>query len=120
MGAELVGRDAELLWLRERLQPGRVIVVTGLGGIGKTALADAFAATCGLPVIALERGDDLIAPLARALGLGAKGTPEAIQRALASAPPTLVRVESAELLSEEACAELARWALPNIAWLVTS
>lgn len=41
-----VGRDAELAWLRERLSPtdrAWQIVINGIGGIGKTALAFAIA-----------------------------------------------------------------------------
>jgi len=33
------GRELELAWVQERLQPGRVITICGPGGMGKTALA---------------------------------------------------------------------------------
>lgn len=37
--SSLVGRDLDLLALERRLQPGRVLTITGAGGVGKTRLA---------------------------------------------------------------------------------
>lgn len=38
-GSGLVGRDIELMKLRDTLAPGRVVTVVGTGGVGKTSLA---------------------------------------------------------------------------------
>jgi predicted ATPase/DNA-binding winged helix-turn-helix (wHTH) protein len=43
-GTRLLGREAELADLRERLVAGALVTITGPGGIGKTCLADAAAA----------------------------------------------------------------------------
>ena len=43
-GANLVGRDGELAELRSLAGPGRLVTLTGPGGVGKTTLAQAFVA----------------------------------------------------------------------------
>lgn len=47
VGAALIGRDAELTELRERVRMHAVVTVVGPGGIGKTRLALAIAQACG-------------------------------------------------------------------------
>jgi predicted ATPase len=65
----LVGRDTELATLRALLAENRVVTLTGVGGVGKTALASVAAS--GAPVCELApvaRPGDVPAAVADALG----------------------------------------------------
>jgi DNA-binding SARP family transcriptional activator len=42
-----IGRDTELLLLQTEAQPGRLLLIEGVPGIGKTRLAEEFLARCG-------------------------------------------------------------------------
>src|SRR5262245_44280181 len=54
--AILVGRDEPLVRLREALAETPIAIVLGLGGIGKSALARAYAQKCGGPFLATNLG----------------------------------------------------------------
>lgn len=65
----LVGRADELAALRALLVAGRLVTVTGPGGVGKTTLARAVAGDADLCELArVDRGDDVAGAVARAAG----------------------------------------------------
>ena len=69
----LVGRDRELCDLRELVERHRLVVVTGLGGVGKSSLAMEFARRSTRPAIVVELGaaapGQLAVVVGRALGV---------------------------------------------------
>lgn len=130
-----IGRDAEVAWVRDRLEAGqRLVTITGPGGVGKTRLAAAVASSIdtastfpdGVVVVAIAPVADetLVVPtIARALGVVAEDQRTPVRRiseALECRRMLLVldnlehvigaSVELSELL--DTC--------PNIAMLVTS
>ena len=131
----LVGRDADLAWLRRRLlagDAGALVGVKGLGGIGKTELAIATAQTLANDfsggVFWLECGANAVAAvqqrLADALGVRLS-SPDLATRAdqLAGAlrlrPPSLVVLDDVRR-PHAAAFELLRPPTPPCALLVTS
>lgn len=70
---DLIGREAELALVAERLRDRRLVTLIGPGGIGKTALARAVAATC-----AGEFGEG-----ARTVDLTRVDSPEGVAESLA-------------------------------------
>ena len=112
----LIGRGAEVDWLREQWRTahggtGRLVLVTGARGIGKSRLAAALAA-------------DVHRDRAAVLYVSGAGTPDAVLSSLARVEsarrPTLVVLDDADRAGEavrEALGELARRlaALPVLA-----
>ena len=92
---DLVGRDAELLHLRRLLRSTRVAVVIGLGGVGKSALATAFATEVEATGLAVLRTavdgaaspEVLQAQLAATVGLQGTDDPEGLLDAIARRAP---------------------------------
>ncbi len=118
-GSVLIGREAELEELSRAVAKNRIVSMTGAPGVGKTALASAFAASrpsvhCAL--FGVAGPDATCREIARALGLSsaatatATATAERIGRAIASRGKILVVLDDADL----ACAVLAKL-LPS--WL---
>ncbi|MDD7964806.1 ATP-binding protein [Actinomycetospora lemnae] len=69
----LLGRDADLAALRAHLAASRLVTVTGVGGVGKTALALAVAAegsgrTAVCELAAVTRAEDVAVAVGEALG----------------------------------------------------
>ena len=85
----LVGRDAEQRWLEEALEgaragAGRVVLLAGEAGVGKTRLADDLAAQSGLTVLrgrADAAGGSPYAPLAQALRAHLRADPGVVNGA---------------------------------------
>ena len=85
----LVGRDAEQRWLEEALEgaragAGRVVLLAGEAGVGKTRLADDLAAQSGLTVLrgrADAAGGSPYAPLAQALRAHLRADPGVVDGA---------------------------------------
>jgi predicted ATPase/DNA-binding SARP family transcriptional activator len=66
---ELIGRDRDAADLADALKTSRVVTLTGVGGIGKTALALAAAPEAPVCELAgLTRADEVAAAVAHALG----------------------------------------------------
>ena len=114
----LVGRSEELAELLSLVRSSRLVTVTGPGGIGKTRLATAAARLLldhlpdGAWLVALtgrQPGDDLIAELARVLGISWAGSGDlaATVCAALSRSTLLVLVDACEHTPEEA-ARLSR------------
>jgi len=117
----LIGRGPLFLSIQRRRAPGHVVVLTGPGGVGKTALARALVDDDGRFVDAsvVRDADGLARALAEALGVRTPGD-EALAEALAA---THGRVVLDNLEQIDAAAErVARWraAAPGVAWLLTS
>ncbi|WP_457423968.1 ATP-binding protein [Roseateles sp. P5_E7] len=88
-GAPLIGRNAELSELRERVLVHAVVTVVGPGGIGKTRLALAVAQTCNADfadgvyvadLSVLTDGGQAMAAVAQALGIVLPLEPAAVGR----------------------------------------
>ncbi|MGY5628618.1 tetratricopeptide repeat protein [Streptomyces sp. UC1A3] len=102
----LVGRQHELELLAEHLEePGRVAVVTGQGGVGKSALASTFAH------LWLRRRE------APAWWLAA-GSPTEIDNGLADLIYRLQPELASSLPMEEAARRAVRWLLEHDEWLL--
>ena len=103
MAPRLVGREAELGWLRERWEQaergtGSVVTMTGRRGIGRSRLAAELAAD------AHRAG----ATVLYAAGSGpAEATLSALESARGAPSPTLLVVDDADLADEEVLAGLA-------------
>ena len=74
VGEELIGRDADRATVRALLDAGRLVTITGPGGVGKTSLATAIAFTVQGPMVFVElaavRSADLVlGAIAAQLGL---------------------------------------------------
>ncbi|MFJ9558995.1 LuxR C-terminal-related transcriptional regulator [Streptomyces fuscichromogenes] len=112
-----VGRRRDIVEIRRLLGPARLLTLTGLGGVGKTRLALAVAATCGkafpdgcwLVDLAPVREPSAVAgAAATALGvpdLGARPVLDDLARHLAGRRALIV-LDNCEYLVD-ACAELA-------------
>lgn len=123
--ADLVGRDIELGRLRAAIAPGRLVVVSGPPGIGKTALLRAALRGRERVVWAELDGARSEAHLWSALGsvLGVtlqslEGAPTQLAWALRDV--AVVVLDGADLLDPPAWARLdaLREARPEVAWLV--
>ncbi|MFI0448631.1 BTAD domain-containing putative transcriptional regulator [Actinomadura sp. 6N118] len=79
----LIGRETEIAEIRELMRTARLVTLTGPGGIGKTRLAIAasgaaaadFAEIAFVDLLPLTDGDGIVAAIAEALGLHARGGP---------------------------------------------
>jgi len=134
--APLVGREAEISALLERLQGGgaRLLALLGLGGVGKTRLALALSAAWPGDVVrvdlaAAQAGERWVAQVAEAAGLTLAGEAAAEQwldwlAARAVAPPLLLLLDNVEgLVGDPLLATLLpRWldAAPALRVLLTS
>lgn len=129
---ELIGRDAELTHLRRVLRSTRTVVVVGLGGVGKSALATAFAAELegtGLTVLrtavdATRSSAEALAQFAATVGIQGTDDPEGLVDAIVRRSPRegLWIVDGAEA-DPEAVADVVGYlsrALPTLRFLVTS
>jgi predicted ATPase/DNA-binding SARP family transcriptional activator len=118
----LVGREADLATVTRLLSTERLVTVLGAGGLGKTRLAQAAAATvpttCGVVVVELApltTGDDVLPALGALLGIaevrGARSLRDAVaadlrtrvSRALGE-EPTLLVLDNCEHLLEPVAA----------------
>jgi predicted ATPase len=106
MGSGLIGRDSELEELARAVAKNRLVSMTGAPGVGKTALAAAFAesrASVQCALFGAEGADATSRAIARALGLpqsataSAAETAERIGRAFASRGKILVVLDDADL-----------------------
>ncbi|MEV6060367.1 tetratricopeptide repeat protein [Nocardia asteroides] len=103
---ELIGRQSEIGSLTEYLgEPGRIAVVTGLGGVGKSSLASTFAHRW------LRRKE------AQAWWLAAGSTTD-IDNGLADLIYRLQPELAAALPMEEAARRAVRWLLEHDEWLL--
>jgi predicted ATPase/DNA-binding SARP family transcriptional activator len=136
----LVGREADLAAVADLLSHERLVTILGAGGLGKTRLAQAVAATVAqdrgvvvLELAPLTAGEDIVPALGALLGIaevrGARSLREAVVsdlwgrvlRALAEEPTVLV-LDNCEHLVEAAAALTADLlaVLPSLRVLTTS
>ncbi|OII33841.1 hypothetical protein BIU98_05135 [Curtobacterium sp. MMLR14_010] len=136
----LVGREADLAAVTDLLSQGRLVTILGAGGLGKTRLAQAVAATVAqdrgvvvLELAPLTAGEDIVPALGALLGIaevrGARSLREAVVsdlwgrvvRALAEEPTVLV-LDNCEHLVEAAASFTADLlaVLPSLRVLTTS
>jgi DNA-binding winged helix-turn-helix (wHTH) protein/tetratricopeptide (TPR) repeat protein len=134
----LLERDADLAALHDALadaahrRSGRVILISGEAGVGKSSLVSAFAAAVADRArLLIGACDDLVAPrtlgpfhdmarasapaLAAALGQGDREAfLEAIERELGQGPPTRVLVVEDAHWADDATLDTIRWLLRRI------
>jgi predicted ATPase len=114
----LIGREAELVELARAVARDRLVSMTGTAGVGKSALAAAFAdarpsVRCGL--LGISSADDTCRALARALGLACSpsattsSTAERIGQAIASRGKILVVLDDADLARTALAKLLPSW-----------
>jgi DNA-binding SARP family transcriptional activator/predicted ATPase len=98
----LIGRDADLAAIGTHLGGGRIVTVTGLGGVGKTSVARDVARGRGdehwvVDLSAIDAAGDVAESVARALRIAAGGDPlAAIAAWSSSAAPCLVVLDNCE------------------------
>jgi DNA-binding SARP family transcriptional activator len=131
-GRELVGRDRELTHVRRLLRTNRIVVVTGLGGVGKSALATALGAEVEeAGVTVLRTGVDgarsraeVDALLARTVGLAGADDPasllDTIARRLPASALWVIDGAEADVDAVARAAEALVRAAPSLRVLVTS
>lgn len=126
----LIGRAQALAGLADALATQRLITLTGPGGVGKTRLALAAAATAapdgGVWLVRLDdlaQADAVSRAVARAVGLAedAGASPQALAQALAPLH-LLLLLDNAEHLTDGLAPQLAFWLqqAPGLSVLVTS
>lgn len=127
----LVGRSAELRALDDILTRGRLAVLLGPAGVGKTRLALEYAtlrARLGLPVVVvdLEPASDregVLRQVEEGLGVAASMDPVVhIGRVLAARSPCVVVLDSVDHVAFATVPLLEAWrvAAPDIAWILAS
>lgn len=135
-----VGREADLSALTDRLSLGRLVTITGPGGIGKTRLALRFAQD-RMAALAERGGDvwfcdlshahdvaDIVSAVVSALDLEIEsdgtddGLSEAVGRAIGRLGHTLLVLDNFDRLLPHAWATVGRWLrlAPSARFLVTS
>lgn len=104
---ELFGRDGELRELGQAFSDGgRPVVVVGLPGIGKTALARAFCASVGAPVVdcdvhGLSARAELVDAIAGVLG-ARSSSPDLVLRELAARENAILLLDGVGQLDADA------------------
>ena len=113
----LIGRDAELVRVVERVGSGSLVTIVGPGGVGKSALARAVAAELGpsfeegdhtVELAALDTGADVALAVARALDVILDGRrPDDAMRSIARLRALLV-LDNCEHVVDEVAALVER------------
>ena len=128
----LLGRQDELATLCRTVTPGAVVTVVGPGGIGKSRLANAFAADAcdefdgGRWLIVCDGMRDatqLLTGLTTTLGTATDGDAlETVLRELACRGPTLVVLDGVDHVADETASVVTSLnrRCPNVATLVTN
>ncbi|MBM7366987.1 BTAD domain-containing putative transcriptional regulator [Gordonia hydrophobica] len=140
-GTELIGRAADLTTITADLETHRVVTVQGPGGVGKTRIATEIGrrlaqdgrAVYFVPLASVRNGDDLLAAVAGALGVGeselsnagprkvSAGLSERLQDALRGSSAVLILDNCEQVI--DACAVLVDSILaagPGLRILTTS
>ena len=128
-----IGRSAELARLRELLEPGSWVTLTGPGGAGKTRLADAAAAAAAaaarfadgvitVELASLTEAAELPQALAQALRLPSTAADVAALGATMATMSALLVLDNCEHLADavRTLVEALRAAAPRLAVLATS
>jgi predicted ATPase/DNA-binding SARP family transcriptional activator len=124
LAAELVGRDADVVALAGMLEAGRLVEITGPGGIGKTAVAIATGRTLtgSVWLVRLEAAttaEEVLDALIAALGVS--GGEAALMERLRAAPAVLILDNCEHVLDAAAAlAERLLGAAPVLRILATS
>ncbi len=128
----LIGRDVELAELARGLASGRLVTITGAGGIGKTLLARHLVqqhrsqrthGECWVDLAPLPRADAVVGTVAVAIGVELSGADPLGALAAAVAPMSLLlALDNAEAHADEVARVVATLmaAAPDLSVLVTS
>jgi predicted ATPase/class 3 adenylate cyclase len=126
----LVGRAADLDRVRAALERGRIVTLTGVGGVGKTRLAIAAAAELGhgypqvwfVPLASVTDPDDVGGAVAVAVGTGSAADPVGAAVAALAVAPALLVLDNCEHVVDRAADVVDRLAAscPRLAVVVTS
>ncbi|MGI9052474.1 MAG: ATP-binding protein [Ilumatobacteraceae bacterium] len=101
-----VGRSVELATVTERLGPGRLVTLVGAGGVGKTRLAVAAAASierpraCFVDLTRATDGDEVAGLAAELLGADASDPPLVSIEELLAVAPALVVLDNCEHVAD--------------------
>lgn len=123
---ELLGRAALVDEVAAAVRPGRWVVLTGLGGIGKTSVARRVAASggCWVDVAGAVTGDALAFRLARAWRIPQPTDEDPVERlaAVLAHKTGLVVLDDLDLVDASGKHAIARWVAeaPQVRWLGTS
>ena len=112
----MLGREQEVARIVGLLQRHRAVIVVGLGGVGKTSVAQAAVRRARFEHVVVElaplsRGEQISSALAVAVGLNGDGDPDTLFRHAAAeldAREAIVVFDSCEHLAEAASAAMQR------------
>lgn len=122
----LVGREDDLVAVRDAFERGRLVTLLGIGGAGKTRLATAFLHretpedVAWIDLTPCQSEGDVLHAVSS--GLGTPAPPDALADVLATRPGLLLALDNCEGCLEPVAKNVARWLdrAPTLSILATS